>query len=102
MVTKFSRAQRRHDRVRLKRKRQYYWGYGYKQQWYARPPENSRGEIDFMSPRTAGLIVNTAKPCSCQMCCNWRKSAFADNPLTLQEQRALHSFYDQIEEMDLP
>ena len=95
MTHKFSRAQRRADRVRLKEKRQYHWGYGHKNDW-GRDAE--RGEICYMPPKVAGSVIETPTPCSCEMCRNERHSAFADNPLTMQERRQLDSFKDGLEE----
>lgn len=96
MTQKYSRAQRRADYARLKKKRQYHWGYGHKNGW-GREAEG-RGEICFMTPRVAGGVVNTPTPCSCEMCRNERNSAFADNPLTMQERRALDYYNDSVEE----
>lgn len=95
----FKRALRRHHRARIKKARQYHWGYGRKERWANTPPENA-GEINFMTPRTAGFIVNTAKPCSCHMCCNPRRSVWSDNPLTMQELKALDNFHDQMDDLD--
>lgn len=52
---KFDRAWRRAQTARLKKKRRNYWYVGEK------------------SPRTLGLLLNTAKPCGCWMCSNARK-----------------------------
>ncbi len=96
MVVKYNRAQRRHDRERLRKKRQYYWGYGRKPGWIGWPPKDSRGQIQFMSARNAGMIVDTPTPCSCYMCGNPRRKAWADEILTIQERKAFDNFRDEI------
>jgi len=45
MTEKYSRAQRRADRKRIIVKRQFHWGYGHKQEWWA---DNKKGEIHSM------------------------------------------------------
>lgn len=104
MVVKFSRAQRRHDRKRLKKKRQFHWGYGYKRTWYLKPPEDIRGNtIDYMSPKIAGMVITTPHPCSCAMCGNPRRTLAGDlGELSIQEIRALDDFHDQLDELFLP
>lgn len=90
-----SRALRRHHRARLKIKRQFHWGYGRKSSW----SEPERGQINFMNPRTAGFVVNTATPCSCWMCHNPRRVGGWSGPrLTMQELKALDAYYDSMEE----
>ena len=94
MVIKYSRAQRRHDYARLKKKRQYYWGYG-------RYGFRFADETVYMPPRTLGFLVRTAKPCSCEMCRNERNSWYSDNPLTLQERKAEDSYKEQIKDLNI-
>lgn len=95
MTHKFSRAQRRADRARLKVKRQFHWGYGHKNNWGR---EVARGEICFMDPSVAGTVVNTPTPCSCWMCGNPRHTLSNGSPLTRQEQKADDSFNDGLED----
>ena len=95
MVNKYSRAQRRHDRARIKSKRQYHWGYGHKNGWNVWPMVDcKRGHIYYMSNRQAGLILNTSTPCSCWMCGNPRQTLSNGSSLTMQERRALDNFKD--------
>lgn len=101
MVEKYSRAQRRHDRARLKIKRQFHWGYGHIAEWAGRTPEEA-GNINYMSAVVAGFVVNTPTPCSCDGCGNPRKSnMWSSESLTLQERKALLSYLDQVLEVDL-
>lgn len=88
MVIKHSRAQRRHDRRRLKRKRKNLWGYG---------TSSWRGEE--MPPDVSGMVVATPKNCSCPMCCNPRRSDWykKEEKLTMQE-RKLECIGDLINE----
>ena len=97
MIVKHSRAQRRHDSARLKNKRQYHWGYGHITEWVGRTPLIA-GEINYMSPRNLGFVLNTPTPCSCSMCGNPRRSHWSDNPLSIQEQKSLMYYDDQIKE----
>jgi len=97
MTIKNSRAQRRHDRARLKKKRQYHWGYGHVSEWIGRTPDVA-GEINYMSPATAGIVVNTPTPCSCYMCGNPRRNSWGESPLTMQERKAEESYADGVEE----
>lgn len=95
MTIKFSRAQRRADRKRLQKKRQFHWGYGHKYRWGRYT--DGRGEICFMDPDVAGKVVNTPTPCSCAMCGNPRRnSAFegAYGRLTGQEYKAIDKHID--------
>jgi len=91
MTEKYSRAQRRADRKRIIVKRQFHWGYGHKQEWWA---DNKQGEIHSMSPLQAGIVARTSTVCSCWMCGNPRHTLSNGNKLTLQEQRALDNFKD--------
>ena len=97
MTIKHSRAQRRHDRARLKEKRQFHWGYGHKDEWVGRTPDVA-GEINHMSPAVAGMVISTPAPCSCSMCGNPRRNSWGENPLTMQEQKASSAYKDQVEE----
>jgi hypothetical protein len=63
-----SRANRRDQRARLKKKRRFRWG------------RDLRND-----PQTLSALVDTACPCSCAMCDNPRKFT---GELTLQERRA--------------
>jgi len=67
MIKKYSRAQRRHDRERLKKKRSTYWDYT----WYL---ENN----------SLGIMLNTPARCSCYMCGNPRRY-FGE--VTMQEKK---------------
>lgn len=98
MIVKNSRAQRRHDRARLKNKRRTHWGYG-KQGWrsYCGTERDSQYE---MSPGTLGMVVNTPTPCSCYMCGNPRRSPWAECSLTMQERKAEEAYADDVEEYD--
>lgn len=100
MFKNMSRANRRHQRARIKNKRQFHWGYGHKDEWVGRMPEHA-GEINYMSPRTAGFVINTPTPCSCLMCCNPRHNGWETKKecLTMQEKKALEDYNDQIEEL---
>jgi len=97
MIVKNSRAQRRHDRARLKKKRHTHWGYG-KQGWrsYCGTERDSQYE---MSPTTLGMVVNTPTPCSCYMCGNPRRAPWADDPLTMQERKAEASYFAGLDEV---
>ncbi len=56
------RALRRHHYARLKKNRQHYWGYG------------KAGHREEEMPVAAqGVVVSSAKPCSCYICGNPRK-----------------------------
>jgi len=90
MVIKFSRAQRRHDRMRMynhvKQLNKYAW-------W-----DDGR-ETEEELKKWYGLFRDNASKCSCQMCCNIRNSLFADHPLTMQERRAEYKYKDGLEEL---
>lgn len=100
MTIKFSRAQRRADRARLKVNRQFYWGYGRKDNWFKRIPE--RGVIDYMNPRQASNVVNNPASCSCWMCGNPRRGACPNysnmGTLTKQEMDAKANYEDGVKE----
>ena len=98
MTQKFSRAQRRSDYARLKRKRQFHYGYGYKDEWNGMSPK--AGDINFMPEDVAGKVTRTPCNCSCWMCGNPRRGA-ADwglGKLTKQEVVALDKFADSFNE----
>ena len=96
MTIKNSRAQRRHDRARLKKKRHAHWGYG-KQGWRSFCG-TERDSQYAMSPATLGMVVNTPTPCSCYMCGNPRRAPWVDHALTMQERKAEESYADGVEE----
>ena len=77
-MEKFNRGVRRHHVARLKEYRSKYYGY--------------YGEKN--PPRNIGMLVHTAKLCSCYMCCNCRKI----NGRTLQELRGIDLMEDQLSE----
>lgn len=93
MVEKYSRAQRRHDRARLKIKRQYHWGYGLKKQMRGGKADNTKGMIHYMSKKVAGKVVNTPTPCACMLCANPRR---VWQEVTRQESKAQEAFDDQV------
>ena len=99
MVIKNSRAQRRHDRHRLKKTRSHHWGYGYGgwRDWttYRLNPEDI-----FMSPKIAGQVVNTPTPCSCHMCRNVRRSGFVktSEKLTFQERNQVIILKEELDD----
>ena len=97
MTEKNSRAQRRHDRARLKKKRQYHWGYGHKDEWIGRTPDVA-GDINYMSPKLAGMVVNAPGSCSCYMCGNPRRAPWAEHAWSMQERKAWDAAIDGIEE----
>ncbi len=99
MVNKYSRAQRRHDRARLKVKRQYHWGYGHKSDWGRDIADIADGKINYMSPEVAGGIVDTPTPCSCWMCINPRRGTGIDKVLTMQERKAFANSIDQLRDI---
>ena len=97
MTIKHSRAQRRHDRARLKKKRRNHWGYG-RQGWRSYCHDG----INEMDAAQAGMVVNTPTPCSCYMCGNPRRNAWANvwEELTVQERKAVDAAWDGIEEYE--
>jgi len=95
MIEKHSRAQRRHDRARLKVKRQFHWGYGHICAWAGRTPAEA-GEINYMPPRVAGGVVNTPTPCSCYMCGNPRRNGWTEDAKTMQERKAYEDYKSQL------
>ena len=89
-----TRAERRHHRERLKKKRQYHWGYGHKDEWMGRTPPEA-GDINYMSAKISGMVSRTPTTCSCGMCGNPRNKGW-DNPNTMQERKANEDYEDQI------
>ncbi len=73
------RAIRRHHRKRLKKNRRYHWG---------------RDLIN--EPKILAVAVNTPCSCSCAGCGNPRRHSW-ENPLTIQERKALEDAKDQME-----
>jgi len=95
------RALRRHHYDRIKKKRQYHWGYGRKERWVGWPPAEA-GEINFMSPRTAGIVINTPAPCSCSMCQNPRRvGGWNGYRLTRQELKIEDILKEELKELDV-
>lgn len=72
-----SRSYRRHHVARLKSVRSKY-------NW------------DEITPRGLGMLVHTAKLCSCACCCNERKT----EGITMAERRDLNRMKDGIEEVN--
>ena len=95
MTEKYSRSQRRADRKRIIKKRQYHWSYGLKDNW---DRHTERGEICFMPAATAGMIARTPKLCSCWMCGNPRKTLIDGSSLTMQERKALEDYENQLDD----
>lgn len=97
MTQKYSRAQRRADYARLKKKRRNHWGYG-GQGWRSYCYEGVRT----MPPEVAGSVVNTPTPCSCYMCGNPRRNSWANvyEARTLQERKAFDSYKAGLDEVD--
>lgn len=59
-------------------------------------------KIEEPSDRAVGHMASTHRvPCSCEMCCNIRRSSYAkgDQRLTIQERRDLHEVQDQKSEV---
>ena len=73
MAKTSKRAERRHQTKRLQKKRRDYWG--------------TKGEEKTDGERAS--VANTPTPCSCEMCCNVRKSSYAkgDEKLSIQERK---------------
>ena len=96
-MKKHSRAQRRHDRERLKKNRRNHWGYG-KQGWRSYCEHGTKE----MPADVAGMVVNTPTPCSCPMCGNPRRNYWANTyeRRTIQERKAIDSYIDGIDEFE--
>ena len=96
MTQRYSRAQRRADYARLKKKRRNHWGYG-RQGWRSYCHDG----IKEMPKEVAGSVVNTPTPCSCYMCGNPRRNSWANayEARTTQERRADDAYDDGIEEL---
>ena len=86
------RAERRHHRRRIKRKRSNYWGYG----------KYGHRDIYEMSEINLGIVVKTTTTCSCYMCGNQRHNTWqsTDECLTMQERKANDNFKDSLELVD--
>ena len=70
------RAERRHQRERLKKARRFYWGLD---------SLNPEGGIELKHSRR---VIDTPRPCSCHMCCNPRRSHYSKGErLTIQERK---------------
>ena len=82
-MEKFNRAERRAQVERLKRNRQFYYGYGQRAE---------HTDQVFMSPRQLGRVVQYACACSCPMCGNARRH-FGHR--TIQEQRMFQSLLQE-------
>ena len=88
MVIKYSRAERRHHSARMF-KRAYHI---IETNWFLF--EDDPEQINLFANRQ----YNNMKICSCQMCCNVRRSHWADSPLTLQELKAQDNAKDSFED----
>ena len=96
-MKKHSRAQRRHDRARLKKKRRNHWGYG-RDGWRS----YCHVGINEMPKDVAGMVVDTPTPCSCYMCGNPRsKKSWASGleKITIQERKANESLEAGVDEL---
>jgi len=96
MFKNMARANRRHQRARIKHNRQGYWGYGK----YGHRSYCIHGIIE-MPAKTAGIVASTPTPCSCLMCCNPRHNGWETKKecLTMQEKKALEDYNNQIKEL---
>ena len=83
MVVKFSRSQRRHDRVRLNKRTKWLMHHI----WYSSPEH-----IQQFYSRTRDNFTN----CSCSMCGNPRRHNLTNSTLTMQELKAKTSYEDQL------
>ena len=96
MVVKYSRAERRHHAARMKKRAKFIietqWWFTNLEAYYEPGNKNHSAE------QTANRMFNNMKVCSCYMCCNERRNPYTDNPLTMQEQKALDSYYDQLDD----
>ena len=91
MVIKFSRAQRRHDRVRM---------YNHVKQLY-RYSWWKDGATEEELKKWYGRFRDNAAICSCSMCMNPRRGGWESKyPLTMQERKAEDAYYDGIEEIE--
>ena len=96
MVIKYSRAERRHHAARMYKRAKFI----IETQWWFTDMESFLDETSrFNSTLTAKRMANNMKHCSCQMCCNVRRSNWAENNgLTLQEIKALDATKDGFED----
>lgn len=89
MVIKYSRAERRHHSARMF-KRAYHI---IETEWF-----HSFGDNPEQIKQSANRRYNNMQMCSCHMCCNVRRSYWADSPLTLQELKAQAAAKDSFED----
>lgn len=78
-MQKHHRGERRFQTERLKKKRQYYWGYH---------PTSPFAAMRRMPERTLGMLVNTPAICSCMACSGTTERKLHGNgskALTVQE-----------------
>ncbi len=68
-MQKHHRGERRHQTERLKKKRQFYWGY------HPSSPFQNRRQ---MSDAVLGLVVTTAAVCSCALCGHQARRTFGN------------------------
>jgi len=91
MVIKFSRAQRRHDRMRMYNHVKQLYMYA----WW-NDGRSTKEELDMWY----GRVRDNASRCSCSMCCSPRRGGWESKyPLTMQERRAEDAYYDGLEEL---
>ena len=92
MVVKFSRAQRRHDRMRM---------YKHVKQLYKYAWWDSDSITEKERKKWYGLFRDNASRCSCSMCCNPRRGGWESKyPLTMQERKAEDAYNDGMEELN--
>lgn len=73
-MEKLNRAVRRHHVKRLKKTRQYYWGYGYPFSFYNSGKDKiGLPGITTMAPNQLAKVVKNPQQCSCMGCGNQRK-----------------------------
>lgn len=72
-LQKFHRGERRYQIERLKKKRQYYWGYGTSFTLYTRYSELIPPGIREMTPTQQSRVVQNPQCCSCLGCSRSRK-----------------------------
>jgi len=98
-VEKFNRAERRHQRARLKHKRKNYWGYPRNpHSALNKAPERPVG----MGARDLGSVVQHPQSCSCSGCGNPRHNEWEplDLRLTMAERRFNINYREQLTECD--
>jgi len=106
MVVKYSRAERRRHTARMKSRAKFI----IETQWWFMDMESYLEERDIRQDivtvrkgvmalnQRVNRMYNNMKVCSCHMCCNVRRSNWAESPLTLQELRALDAFNDGLDD----